>query len=54
MKLLISDKIRYIGSHTAVELIEHVYSVVIIDNLCNGSIDVLNNVKDAWEFEKNL
>ena len=35
----------YIGSHTAVELIEAGYEVVIIDNLSNSNIEVLDGIE---------
>jgi len=41
MKILITGGAGYIGSHTAVELVNAGHSVVIIDNLTNSSRDVL-------------
>ena len=36
MAVLISGGMGYIGSHTAVELLNGGYEVVIADNLCNS------------------
>src|SRR5690606_28124162 len=40
-KILVTDCLRYIGSHTVVELVNAGFETVIIDNLYNSSIDVL-------------
>lgn len=44
-KVLISGGAGYIGSHTAVELIEAGYDVVIIDNLSNSDRTAVEGVK---------
>jgi UDP-glucose 4-epimerase len=44
-KILVTGGTGYIGSHTVVELQQHGYEVVIIDNLSNSSIDVLNKIE---------
>jgi UDP-glucose 4-epimerase len=44
MKILITGGAGYIGSHTAVELMNAGHEVVIIDNLCNSSIKVLDRL----------
>lgn len=44
-KILVTGGTGYIGSHTAVELIEAGYEVVIIDNLSNSTIDTLARIK---------
>ena len=36
MTILITGGAGYIGSHTIVELVKDVYSVVVVDNLCNS------------------
>jgi len=41
----------YIGSHTAVELIQSGYEVVIIDNLANSERDVLKGIKKIVGYE---
>ena len=44
-KILVTGGTGFIGSHTVVELQQHGYEVVIIDNLSNSSIDVLDNIE---------
>ncbi|MBD5237018.1 MAG: UDP-glucose 4-epimerase GalE [Bacteroidales bacterium] len=44
-KVLISGGAGYIGSHTAVELSEAGYDVVIIDNLTNSEINAIEGVR---------
>ncbi|MFH1159881.1 MAG: UDP-glucose 4-epimerase GalE [bacterium] len=44
MKILVTGGTGYIGSHTAVELQNKGYEVVIVDNLSNSSIEVLDNI----------
>lgn len=43
--ILVTGGLGYIGSHTVVELLEHGYKPVIIDNLSNTNIDVLDRIK---------
>ena len=43
--VLISGGAGYIGSHTAVELINAGYDVVIIDNLSNSEKDAVEGIK---------
>lgn len=43
--ILITGGAGYIGSHTAVELMQAGHRVVIVDNLCNSSIQVLGRLK---------
>lgn len=45
MKILVTGGMGYIGSHTVVELIKANYQVVILDNLCNSSEDVLTKIE---------
>ena len=45
MKILLTGGTGYIGSHTAVELIEHGYEIEILDNLFNSKITVLDDIK---------
>lgn len=44
-KVLVTGGTGYIGSHTAVELIDDGYEVVIVDNLSNSQIEVLNGIE---------
>jgi len=44
-KILITGGAGYIGSHTCVELIKDGYEVVVVDNLCNSSLESLKRVE---------
>lgn len=44
-KILVTGGTGYIGSHTAVELIEDGYEVIIVDNLSNSQIEVLDGIE---------
>lgn len=44
-KILVTGGTGYIGSHTAVELINEGFEVVIVDNLSNSKIDVLDGIE---------
>jgi len=43
--ILVTGGTGYIGSHTAVELIQKGFDVVIIDNLANSKIEVLDKIE---------
>jgi UDP-glucose 4-epimerase len=43
--ILVTGGTGYIGSHTAVELIEAGYDVVIVDNLSNSDADVIDGIE---------
>ena len=45
MKVLLTGGLGYIGSHTAVEVLNEGHDVVIIDNLSNSKIEVLDKIK---------
>lgn len=45
MKILVTGGTGYIGSHTAVELINDGFDVVIIDDLSNSQIEVLDGIE---------
>ncbi len=45
MKILLTGGLGYIGSHTAVELLENGHDVVIVDNLSNSKIEVLDKIE---------
>ena len=45
MKILVTGGTGYIGSHTAVELLNSGDEVVIVDNLANSKKEVLNRIK---------
>jgi UDP-glucose 4-epimerase len=44
-KILVTGGAGYIGSHTAVELIEAGYEVVILDNLSNSRVEVMHGIE---------
>lgn len=43
--ILVTGGAGYIGSHTVVNLLEHGYGVVIIDNLCNSRVNVIHRIE---------
>ena len=45
MSILVTGGTGYIGSHTVVDLINHGYEVVIVDNYCNSKPEVLNRIQ---------
>ena len=45
-RILVTGGTGYIGSHTAVELMQQGYDVTIVDNLSNSSIDVLDGIAE--------
>ncbi|MBO4452452.1 MAG: UDP-glucose 4-epimerase GalE, partial [Clostridia bacterium] len=45
MSVLITGGAGYIGSHTCVDFIKHGYDIVVLDNLCNSSVEVLDHIK---------
>ena len=57
MSVLLTGGLGYIGSHTAVQLLESGESVVIVDNLSNSKIEVKDKIKqiveDKIDFDKN-
>ena len=46
MKILVTGGLGYIGSHTAIELINKGFNVTIIDSLVNSNIKVLDNIEN--------
>ena len=45
MSILVTGGAGFIGSHTVVELLEKGEEIVIVDNFCNSSPDVLDKIK---------
>lgn len=45
-RILVTGGTGYIGSHTAVELMQQGYDVTIVDNLSNSNIDVLDGIEE--------
>ena len=46
MSILVTGGLGYIGSHICTELLQNGYHVIVIDNLCNSSIDVIEQIKN--------
>lgn len=46
MRILVTGGAGYIGSHTLVELLACRHDVVVIDNLCNGSVAAVGRVQE--------
>ena len=46
MKVLVTGGTGYIGSHTAIELLQNGHEIVVLDNLCN-SLESVNETIDA-------
>ena len=44
-KILVTGGTGYIGSHTAVELINDGFELVIVDNLSNSNLGVLDGIE---------
>ncbi|MBR3249970.1 MAG: UDP-glucose 4-epimerase GalE [Clostridia bacterium] len=51
MSILLTGGTGYIGSHTAVELINKGYDVVIVDNLSNSKKEVIGKIKQITGVE---
>jgi len=49
MKILVTGGVGYIGTHTCIELIEAGYEVVVVDNLCNSSLEALKRVESITQ-----
>lgn len=59
MKILVTGGAGYIGSHTSVQLLDAGYDIVIVDNLCNSSVEAINRIemlsgKKPVFYEKDL
>jgi len=54
MKILLTGGLGFIGSHTAVELLEGGHEVVIADNLSNSKIEVLDKIKQITGKEASF
>lgn len=46
MSILVTGGAGFIGSHTVVELLEKGEEIIIVDNFCNSSPDVLDKIKE--------
>jgi UDP-glucose 4-epimerase len=49
VQILVTGGAGYIGSHTAVELLDAGYDIVIVDNFSNSKPEVLDNIKAITE-----
>ena len=49
--VLVTGGAGYIGSHTAIALIEAGHNVVVVDNFVNSQPDALNVVSDLMDTE---
>jgi UDP-glucose 4-epimerase len=45
MKVLVTGGTGYIGSHTVVELMQKGFEVLIADNLCNSTVDMIDGIE---------
>ena len=45
MKILVTGGLGYIGSHSCIELIKAGYEAVVVDNLCNSSLEALKRLE---------
>jgi len=45
VKILVTGGTGYIGSHTCIELIKSGYEVIVVDSLCNSSLESLKRVE---------
>ena len=50
--ILVTGGTGYIGSHTAVELINAGYTPIIVDNLSNSKADVVDRIEIGAEGEQ--
>ncbi len=54
MNVLLTGGMGYIGSHTALSLIENGHDVTILDNLSNSSASVLQKIKSITSVQPNF
>ncbi|MBE6928523.1 MAG: UDP-glucose 4-epimerase GalE [Ruminococcaceae bacterium] len=45
MRVLVTGGAGFIGSHTCVELLNHGYEAIVVDNLCNAKPDVMDRIE---------
>ena len=51
MKILVTGGAGYIGSNTCIELIKSGYEVVVVDNLCNSSLESIKRVEKLTDSD---
>lgn len=44
-KILVTGGLGYIGSHTAIELLQQGCDVLLLDNLCNSQAGVVDRIR---------
>ncbi|MDB4208810.1 UDP-glucose 4-epimerase GalE [Amylibacter sp.] len=54
MRVLVTGGAGYIGSHTSIELLAAGHEVCIIDNLCNGHVEVIDHIARLSNKEFNF
>ena len=52
--ILVTGGTGFIGSHTAVELIEAGYDVVVVDNLSNSKMEVLDGIEEITGYRPSF
>ena len=45
-KILVTGGCGYIGSHTIIDLIDHGFDVISVDNFCNSGIESIHRIKE--------
>jgi len=50
MRILVTGGAGYIGSHTCIELINAGYDIVVLDNLCNSSLEPLKRIESICHY----
>ncbi|MFB0970702.1 MAG: SDR family NAD(P)-dependent oxidoreductase, partial [Pseudomonadales bacterium] len=45
MRVLLTGGAGYIGTHTAVELLNNDHEVIVVDNLANSSVEAIRRVE---------
>ena len=51
MRVLVTGGLGFIGSHTVIELINNGYEPIIIDNLCNSSLEIKDKIEKITKEE---
>ena len=49
MAILVTGGAGYIGSHTCIEIIRAGYNIVVVDNLCNSSLESLKRIESLTD-----
>lgn len=54
MSILVTGGAGYIGSHTIISLLENNYDVIVLDNLCNSSLESIKRVESITQKKVNF